>query len=82
MVSSRVTTAVLGVIGSLGLSVLLWVVFETAVFFLFVPFVPFVLGRNGKAAPRPTYRCSTCGFHTTDPNYEYCPRDGTPLRKD
>jgi hypothetical protein len=74
--------ALLGVIGSLGLSAVLWIVFGSPVFFLFVPFVPFVLGRGRANDRQRTYQCPTCGFRTTDSRYQYCPRDGTRLRNE
>jgi hypothetical protein len=79
METSRVTVAVLGVLGSLGLSAVLWVVFGTPVFFLFVPFVPFVLGSGRPTESNATYQCPACTFQTTDSSYRYCPRDGTRL---
>jgi hypothetical protein len=82
MASSRWTIALLGLIGSLALSAVLWIVFDTAVFFLIVPFVPFVLGGGGRTEPEPVYRCPICDFQTTGSGYEYCPRDGTRLREE
>jgi hypothetical protein len=80
--ASRVTIATLGLVGSLALSAVLWVAVGTPVFFLFVPFVPFVLRGGRRGGRRPTYRCSRCGFRTRDSSYEYCPRDGTRLSEE
>lgn len=77
MVRSRTVTAVVGLVGSLLVSALLWWYFDTVAFFLFVPFVPFLFRRG---EPDETVReCPACGFRTTDDAYEYCPRDGTKL---
>jgi len=73
-------TAVAGLLGSLLLSAALWWYFGTFVFFLFVPFVPFLLGGPGRELAETTARnCPRCGFETTEETYEYCPRDGTRL---
>ena len=77
MVSSRTITAVVGVVGSLLVSVLLWHYFDTLAFFLFVPFVPFLFRRSERAEP--VRGCPVCGFQTRSEEYEYCPRDGTRL---
>lgn len=81
MASSRVLTAIVGLAASIVLSVVLWRAFGTPIFFLFVPFVPFLLrGRNSAEGSPPTLRaCPDCGFETRDPRFEYCPRDGTRL---
>lgn len=80
MVGARTATAVTGIIGSLLVSAVLWWYFNTAIFFLFVPFVPFLFRLSGRARPEETVReCPTCGFRTTADSYEYCPRDGTRL---
>lgn len=77
---SRTTTAVAGIVGSLLVSAVLWWYFGTAVFFLFVPFVPFLFRRSTRARPEETVsECPVCGFRTRDDSYEYCPRDGTRL---
>ena len=82
MVSSRTVTALAGLVGSLVLSLVLWQVFGTPVFFLFVPFIPFLLrGREDTERTPPIRECPTCGFQTTDPAFEYCPRDGTRLQE-
>ena len=70
-------TAVVGLLGSLLVSVLLWRYFDTVAFFLFVPFVPFLFRRLESDEPR--RECPVCGFRTTNAEYEHCPRDGTRL---
>ena len=81
MVSSRTVTALAGLVASLVLSALLWQLFGSPVFFLFVPFVPFLFrSRSDTTEQRPPRRsCPACGFETRDPDFEYCPRDGTRL---
>ncbi|MFP4590777.1 MAG: hypothetical protein ACLFMX_02165 [Halobacteriales archaeon] len=80
MVGSRTATALIGLLASVVISALLWWHLGTVVFFLFVPFVPFVLrGRRGRP---PGWSCPRCGFRSADPDFEYCPRDGTPLERD
>ncbi|MFC7167681.1 hypothetical protein [Halospeciosus flavus] len=80
MVSSRTATALVGLLASLAISVVAWVYFDTLFLFLFVPFIPFLLSRGGETPEQPPVReCPTCGFRTRDPNYDYCPRDGTEL---
>lgn len=83
MVSSRLATAVAGVAVSLAVSVVLWWVFDVALFLLAVPFVPFLFRRRGADDDRPPVRtCPECGFSTRNPSFEHCPRDGTRLRRD
>lgn len=77
MVRSRTVTAVVGILASLLISALVWWYFDSFVFFLFVPFIPFLF-RKTDATVR-TRRCPTCGFRTTNDSFEYCPRDGTRL---
>jgi hypothetical protein len=80
MVGSRTVTAVAGVVVSLLLSAALWWYFETFVFFLFVPFVPFLFRRHAPPTRDESGRtCPTCGFRTQSESYAYCPRDGTKL---
>ena len=81
MVSSRLGTALLGVAVSLGLSILLWQYFGSPIFFLFVPFVPFLFRRSTERDRPPVRVCGECGFATRDPEFEYCPRAGTRLRE-
>ena len=77
MVSSRTATAAVGVLASLAISVAAWVVFDVAVFFLAVPLIPLLFRRRTE---EPTvYECPECGFRTRDPEFAYCPRDGTGL---
>jgi hypothetical protein len=80
MGSSRLVTAAIGVVGSLGISIAAWVLFDTLAVFLFVPFIPFLF-RRGESQP-PTYRCPECDFRTRDPEFTYCPRDGRRLEED
>lgn len=80
MASSRVATAVVGLLAGLLLSILLWRVFGSPVFFLFVPFVPFLFRGRGEEPTQPPVRsCPRCGFQTMDQEFEYCPRDGARL---
>jgi hypothetical protein len=78
MVSARSTTALLGLVASLALSVVLWVVFGVPAFLAVVPFVPFVF-RRGDCSP--VRECPVCGFRTRDPEFEHCPRDGHRLER-
>lgn len=74
----RLLSAALGLLISLAISAVAWVYFDTFLLFLFVPLVPFLLGRGG--GDEATVReCPTCGFRTRDPAVAYCPRDGTEL---
>lgn len=77
---------------SLAVSVVVWWVFDVALFLLAVPFVPFLFRRgsgggggdrvDGTAARRPPERtCPECGFATRNPAFDHCPRDGTELRQ-
>ncbi|MFC7045864.1 hypothetical protein ACFQH6_11005 [Halobacteriaceae archaeon GCM10025711] len=77
MVSSRTVTAVAGLLVGLAVSVVVWYAFGQVFLFFFVPFVPFLFRR--RADRPPVRRCPTCGFETRDSDYEFCPRDGTPL---
>lgn len=82
MASSRLVTALAGLVVSIGLSLVLWRVTGTALFFLFVPFVPFLLRGHGDAESRDdpsVLECPVCEFRTQNPSFEYCPRDGTRL---
>jgi hypothetical protein len=78
MVDSRLATAAVGLLASLAVSVALWLYFDTFLFFLLVPFVPFLFGRGERAAP-PVRECPVCGFRTRDEEFDYCPRDGHRL---
>lgn len=80
MVGSRTATAVVGLLASLLLSAILWWYFDTVVFFLFVPFVPFFFrGARRDLSAELVRECPTCGFRTTNDAYEYRPRDATRL---
>jgi hypothetical protein len=81
MVGSRTLTALAGIVASLALSALLYVYTDSLLFFLFVPFIPFLFARRGADEPnRPPIReCSRCDFATRNPGFEYCPRDGSRL---
>jgi len=86
VVSSRTTTALVGVTLSLAVSAALWYYFDSLLFFLFVPFVPFLFRGSGEdvtgGRPGPEVaECPTCGYRTTDPEHDYCPRDGTRLER-
>lgn len=78
MVSSRTATAALGLVGSLVISIVAWVYFDTLFLFLFVPFIPLLLRRGGESEP-PVKECPECGFRTRAPEFTHCPRDGTEL---
>ena len=83
MVGSRTLTAAVGIAVSLALSVVLYLYTGSMLFFLFVPFVPFLFGAGlggDPERPEPTGKqCQRCGFRTTDESFEYCPRDGSRL---
>ncbi|MFO7927957.1 MAG: hypothetical protein ACQET5_06520 [Halobacteriota archaeon] len=83
MVGSRTLTALAGLLASLAVSVLFYVYTGSFLFFLFVPFVPFLFASRGSddaASERPPIReCSRCDFATRNPTFEYCPRDGSRL---
>lgn len=81
MVRSRTATALAGLVLSLLASAAAWYYLETFLLFLVVPFVPLLLrGRGGTDDDIDRARgCPTCGFRTLDPDFEYCPRDGTRL---
>ena len=81
MVGSRTATALVFLAGSLLASAALWVYFDTVLFFLFVPFVPFLFRRGSSSRPSgpPVQKCPQCGFETSADEYEYCPRDGRRL---
>ncbi|MFB6304735.1 MAG: hypothetical protein ABEH47_06180 [Haloferacaceae archaeon] len=80
MVGSRTATAAAGVVLSLLVSAAVWWLFDVLFLFFLVPFVPFLFSRRwGERAERTVRRCPECGFRTADPEFDYCPRDGTPL---
>lgn len=77
---SHAATAAVGLLASLAVSVLAWWYFNTLLFFLLIPFVPFLFrGRSGEE--RAVRTCPRCGFETDSPEYEFCPRDGEQLRE-
>lgn len=76
---SRYVVAIVGLLASVLVSVIAWVAFDTIVLFLLIPFVPLVWWRVDGSESRPVRRCPQCGFSTTTPGYDYCPRDGTRL---
>jgi len=78
--AARTLTAVVGLVASLAISVVLWVVFDFPFFFLFVPFVPFLFRRGGEEVEDSRVReCPECGFRSRDPQVRFCPRDGSRL---
>lgn len=78
MVSARSTTALVGLLASLAVSIVLWIVFDVPAFLVVVPFVPFLFRRGERRPPR---ECPVCGFRTRDEAFEYCPRDGHRLEE-
>ena len=87
MVRSRTVTALAGLAVGGTVSVAAWVFFETALFLLFLPFVPIIFGWGRSEDDDEQRRISTvrdcpeCSFQTTEPAYDYCPRDGRRLRE-
>ena len=85
MVGSRTLTALVGIIGSIALSVLLYAYTGSLLFFLFVPFIPFLFMNRGSSEETthrlPVRSCDRCDFTTQDPTFEYCPRDGSRLHE-
>jgi hypothetical protein len=82
MVGSRTLTALVGIVASLALSALLYAYTDSLLFFLFVPFIPFLFARRDEGTNRPPVReCSRCEFTTRNPEFEYCPRDGSRLHE-
>jgi hypothetical protein len=81
MVGARTLTALVGIAASIGASVLLYHYTGSLLFFLFVPFVPFLFGNrdDGSQTGPPVRECSRCDFRTRNPEFEYCPRDGSRL---
>lgn len=75
----RYAVVIVGLLASVLVSLLAWVVFDTLLLFLLIPFVPLVWWRMSPSEARPVRRCPRCGFSTTTPGYDYCPRDGTRL---
>ncbi|WP_136716147.1 hypothetical protein [Halorientalis salina] len=81
MVGSRTLTAAVGLVGSLLVSVALWWYFETFVFLLFLPFVPFLFREVRSDDADPPRTCPECEFRTRNDAYDYCPRDGARLER-
>lgn len=80
MVGSRTATAAIGVAASLFVSLVAWWYFDTLLFFLVVPFIPFLFRRReADQTPSGFRQCPDCGFETRNPDYTHCPRDGTTL---
>jgi hypothetical protein len=81
-VDSRTATAIVGIGISFAITVLAWWYFESVVVFLVLPFVPILFRRLGSEPERlPEWACPRCGFRTRNPEYGYCPRDGTALER-
>lgn len=81
--NSRLLTAAVGLVASLAISAALWLYFDTFLFFLFLPFVPFLfrgVGDNERKEPTPR-ECPRCDFQTLNDEYDYCPRDGRRLEE-
>lgn len=86
MVGSRTLTALVGLVGSFVASVVLWWYFNTILFFLFIPFVPFLFkgigGGESETRAQRVRTCPECDFQSANDEFEYCPRDGRRLRQD
>ena len=81
---SRTVTALVGLALSVVVSVVAWVYFDTLFVFLFLPLVPLLFARgrrSGGDEEHTVYECPACGFRTGDPEFVYCPRDGTELEE-
>jgi hypothetical protein len=82
MVGSRTATALVVGAVSLAASVLLYYHTGSLLFFLVVPFVPFLFSDRKPETGRgekPVFECSRCDFSTRNPDFEYCPYDGSRL---
>ena len=82
MVNSRIATAPVVGAASVAVSALLYAYTGSVLFFLFLPFVPLFFRNRTDAAEaneRSTFECTRCGFATRNPEFEYCPRDGSRL---
>jgi hypothetical protein len=82
MVGSRTAAALVVGAASLAASVLVYYYTGSLLFFLFVPFVPFLFSDRKTETEQDTravLECSRCGFSTRDPEFEYCPYDGSRL---
>jgi len=73
---SRTATALVGLVASLVISAVVYYYTGWFVFFIAIPFVPFLFGGDDRS---PVRECPDCGYRTRDPENEYCPRDGTRL---
>ncbi|WP_255149221.1 zinc ribbon domain-containing protein [Halorarius halobius] len=71
----RWAVASAGLLASLAVSVALYLLTDSVLVFLFVPFVPLLWDRGDESVRR----CPACGFEPTDESVNYCPRDGTEL---
>jgi hypothetical protein len=84
MVESRTATALVVGAASLAASALLYAYTDSLLFFLFVPFVPFLFsdrGSESESDTRSALECPRCEFSTRHPDFEYCPHDGSRLRE-
>jgi len=83
MMSSRILTALAGLAISVVVSVAIYLYTGSLLVFLFVPFVPFLfrgfVGEDERATQPELRECPQCSYRTTDPEHEYCPRDGARL---
>lgn len=79
MVGARAATAIAGIVGSVLVSLAAWWYFDTLLVFLVVPFVPILLHRGSAVRRPPRRQCPVCGFTSREPEFGYCPRDGTRL---
>lgn len=77
-IGPRSATATVAVIASLAISIAIAAYLDSFVFFLFVPFVPFLFSDRDEGEE--IRECPVCGFRTRDGTYDYCPRDGEELR--
>ena len=80
MIASRTITALVGLTFGLVVSVGAWLYFDTLLLFLFLPFVPFLFAGRGRSR-EPARTCPRCDFRSRNPEYEFCPRDGSRLRR-
>ena len=85
MVGSRTATALVIGTASIAVSVLLYIYTGSLLFFLFVPFIPLLFRSRTEertAQTEPQLECSRCEFSTRNPEFEYCPRDGSRLYRE
>lgn len=76
---SRLQIAIGGLILSVSISILAWMYWQTLLLFLVIPLVPLFAYSIGQKPAPAKKACPVCRFRTTDPSYEYCPRDGHRL---